>query len=47
MGETMDLACGASIYDPDKSERVTIDCEIVMTPFAATQLQNLITEEES
>jgi len=46
MGETMSISCGESIYDPDKSDRVTIDCELVMTPFAATQLQTVMTEAE-
>ena len=34
----MDLGCGASIYNPDTSDRTIIDCEIIVSEKAANNL---------
>ena len=39
-------SCGVSIYDPDKSERVIVECEIVVTAMASEKLQELGSEGE-
>ena len=35
-------SCGSSIYNPDKSDRVIIDCEIVLSNEAVSELKRLI-----
>ena len=42
-----ELACGASIYNPDKSDRTTIDCEIVLSELAVSELERLMALNES
>ena len=34
----MDLSCGASIYNPDTTDRAIIDCEIIVSEIAANNL---------
>jgi len=37
-----DEFCGTSIYNPDKSERLIVDCEIILTDEAILQLNRLM-----
>jgi len=41
-----DLSCGASIYNPDTSNREVMDCEIVLSAHAVGILQGLIGDKE-
>ncbi len=34
--------CGTSIYNPDKSERLMVDCEIILTEKAILELKRII-----
>lgn len=38
----MSDACGTSIYNPDKSDRVTVDCEIIISEKAVVELKRLM-----
>ena len=40
------LSCGASIYNPDTSNREIIDCEIVLSSQAVSVLQGLMDDKE-
>ena len=40
-----DIGCGASIYNPDKSERNIIECSISITPLAVIKLKELMTDK--
>lgn len=39
-------SCGASIYNPDTSEREIMDCEIVLSAQAVSILEGLIGDQE-
>ena len=39
-----ELGCGASIYNPDKSNREIIDCHIQITELAQIKLRELMTD---
>ena len=41
-----DLSCGASIYNPDTSNREIIGCEIVLSSQAVSVLQGLMDDKE-
>ena len=42
----MELECGASIYNPDTSNREVMDCEIILSTQAVNILQGLIGDKE-
>ena len=42
----MDVGCGASIYNPDTANREVMDCEIILTTQAVTNLKELIGDNE-
>lgn len=42
----MDLGCGASIYNPDTSNRDVIDCEIILSAQAVSILQGLMGDKD-
>ena len=42
----MELGCGASIYNPDTSNREVIDCQIILSTQAVNILQGLISDKE-
>ncbi len=42
----MELECGASIYNPDTSNREVMDCEIVLSAQAVSILQGLMGDKE-
>ena len=39
-----ELGCGASIYNPDKSEREIIECDISITTQAKEELRKIMTD---
>tara|TARA_R110000824_G_scaffold73688_1_gene187614 strand:+ start:5337 stop:5723 length:387 start_codon:yes stop_codon:yes gene_type:complete len=42
-----ELSCGTSIYNPDKSDRLTVDCEIILSEKAVLELNRLIVTSEN
>ena len=42
----MDLGCGASIYNPDTSNRDVINCEIILSPQAVSIHQGLMGDKD-
>ncbi len=42
-----ELSCGASIYNPDTSNREIMDCEIILSPEAVEVLKTLRGEKDS
>jgi iron-sulfur cluster assembly protein len=42
----MELSCGASIYNPDTSNREVMDCEIVLSAHAVSILEGLMGDKE-
>ena len=42
----MELECGASIYNPDTSNREVMDCEIILSAQAVSILQGLMGDKE-
>jgi iron-sulfur cluster assembly protein len=41
-----DLPCGASVYNPDKTDRIIIDCEIILSESAILELKRLVGDNE-
>ena len=44
--EVMELSCGASVYNPDTTDREVTECEIILSPQAVGVLQGLSEEKE-